>query len=147
MATRSRVVLLADANPRLDELLFEDEALLLPEEDVLLLEEALLLLGAALLRLLEADELRPVDEPPRLDEERPPPLEAAPPSLATRSRVALLAEAKPRLDVLRLAEAFEVEELPEEDLREDERPPAADAPSEEDLLLLCADFFGLTAMC
>lgn len=145
--------MLADASPRFDVLRLEDELLLLdaelllPEEALLRPEEALLLLGAALLRLLEEEVLRPEEEPLRVDEERPPPLEAAPPSLATRSRVALLAEASPRLAVLRLAEAFDVEELPEVDLREDERPPAAEAPSEEDRLLLCAFFLEFTAMC
>lgn len=130
-----------------EELLLLEEELLLPDEALLRPEEALLLLGAALLRLPEADELRPEEEPPRVDAERPPPLEAAPPSLATRSRVALEAEARPRLAVLRLAEAFEVEELPEEDLREDERPPAAEAPSEEERLLVSAFFLEFSAMC
>lgn len=149
MATRSRVALLADAKPLLAvELLRLEDALLLPDEVVLLLEAALLLLGAALPRLLEAalrppaadvrllDEelLRPEEEPPRVDEERPPPEEAAPPSFATLSRVALLAEARPRFEVLLLAEAFEVDELLEEDFRAAERPPAAEAPSPAALL-------------
>lgn len=150
MATRSRVALLADAKPLLAvELLRLEDALLLPDEVVLLLEAALLLLGAALPRLLEAalrpppadvrllDEellLRPEEEPPRADEERPPPEEAAPPSFATLSRVALLADARPRFDVLLLAEAFEVDELLEEDFRAAERPPAAEAPSPAALL-------------
>ena len=160
MATRSRVALLADASPRLAvlppdaELLRLLEELLRPEVELLLPEEALLLLGAALLRLLEeelrlldAAVLRPVEEPPRLEEERPRPCEAAPPSLATLSRVALLAEASPRLEVLRLEETFDVEELPDEDLREAERPPAAEAPSEVDRLLPCAFLLEFAAMC
>jgi hypothetical protein len=142
LATRSRVALLADAKPRLA------VELLRLEEALLLLDAALLLLGAALprlleaalrppaaaLRLLEEELLRPEEEPPRVDEERPPPEEAAPPSFATLSRVALLAEARPRLEVLLLAEAFEVEALLEEDFRAAERPPAAEAPSPAALL-------------
>lgn len=152
--------MLADASPRLAvlppevELLRLEEELLRPEDELLLPEEALLLLGAALLRLpevelrlLDEEVLRPEEVPPRLDEERPPPCEAAPPSLATLSRVALLAEASPRLAVLRLEEAFDVEELPDEDLRVDERPPAAEAPSEVDRLLPCAFLLEFSAMC
>jgi hypothetical protein len=116
--TSWRVRSLADPRPRLE---------------VLRLDEVLLFDAELLLRLLE-ELLLPDEAPLRLEVERPPLLEASPPARATLSRVALLADARPRLEVPLLEDAFEVPELLLEALLEEERPPAADAPSPEERL-------------
>jgi hypothetical protein len=131
-ATLFLVAVLADARPRLDEPPFEavlrppEELLELPPLEAEDLEAPLEVppLEAFLEPLLFEAELRP---PAELLE--PPPLEAAPPLAATLFLVALLADARPRLDEP-LLEAEDPPRDAEDPPREDEdfdAPPLREA--------------------